>query len=73
MKMKVVVRYFGIVETAVEVDDKFNHLRGFNFNATEEQENLMDELLETLLHTIPASIDEFYNISAEDGEILTEI
>jgi hypothetical protein len=70
--MKIVVRHYGIVETAVEVDDKFNHLRGYNFNGTEEQDNLMDELLVNLLHTIPASIDEFYNISAEDGEILME-
>jgi hypothetical protein len=70
--MKIVVRHYGIVETPVEVDDKFNHLRGYNCNSTEEQDNLMDELLESLLHTIPASIDEFYNISAEDGEIITE-
>ena len=70
--MKIVVKHYGIVETAVEVDDKFNHLHGFNFNGTEEKEHLMDELLETLLHTIPVGIDKFYNISAEDGEILIE-
>ncbi len=70
--MKVAVKHYGIVETLVEVDDKFNHLRGFNFNSTEEQENLMDELLGILLRTIPVDIDDFYNVSAEDGEILTE-
>lgn len=70
--MKIVVKHYGIVETAVEVDDKFNHLRGYNFNSTEEQDNLMDELLEKLLHTIPAGVDKFYNISAEDGEVFME-
>ena len=70
--MKIVVKHYGIVETAVEVDDKFDHLRGSNFGGTEEQDNLMDELLEKLFHTIPVDIDKFYNIAAEDGEILME-
>lgn len=70
--MKIVVKHYGIVETAVEVDDKFDHLRGSNFGGTEEQDNLMDELLEKLIRTIPVGIDKFYNISAEDGEILME-
>jgi hypothetical protein len=70
--MKVMVKYSGIVETAVEVDDKYASLRGFNLNPNEESEALMDELLTTLLQEVPASIDEFYDISTEDGEILTE-
>jgi hypothetical protein len=32
----------------------------------------MDELLEKLIHTIPVDIGKFYNIAAEDGEILME-
>ena len=70
--MKVVVKHYGIVETMVEVDDKYDSLRGYNSNSTEESDILMDELLGTLLHTVPASIDEFFNISAEDGEVLME-
>jgi hypothetical protein len=62
--VKIVVKHYGIVETAVEVDDKFNHLCGSNFGSTEEQDNLMDELLEKLIHTIPVDIGKFYNIAA---------
>ena len=70
--MKVIVKHWGMVYTPVEVDDKFNSLRGYNFNSTDKEDVLMDELIDTVLHEVPASIDEFFNIAAEDGEILTE-
>ena len=70
--MKVIVKHWGIVETEVEVDNKFNNLRRYNFDTTGKNDELMDELLESLLHEVPASIDEFFHVRAEDGEILTE-
>ncbi len=71
--MKIAVRYYGIIERTVEVDDKFNRLRGYNFNSTNETDVLIDELIEDVLQKVPVSIDELYNISTADTkEILTE-
>ena len=71
--MKVIVKHWGIVETEVEVDNKFNNLRGYNFDTTGKNDELMDELLDSLLLEVPASIDEFFHVRTEDGEILTEL
>lgn len=70
--MKIIVKHLGIVETSVEVDDKFDHLRGYNFNSTEEGDALVDELIDTVLFKVPVYISELYNIATADGEILTE-
>lgn len=51
--MKVIVKHWGIVETEVEVDNKFDNLRGYNFDTTGKNDKLMDELLESLLHEVP--------------------
>lgn len=70
--MKVKVKHWGIVERTVEIDDKFDALRGYYFGDTGEGDELMDELIDTVLREVPASVDELYNIATDDGEILTE-
>lgn len=70
--MKIKVKHWGIVERTVEVDDKFDALRGYNFGDTDKGDELMDELIDTVLHEVPADVSELYNIATDDGEILTE-
>lgn len=68
--MKVKVKHWGIVETIVEVDDKFEDtLPAFERYDDDKYEKLVEELNHILSHEIP---EEIHCVKTLDDELIYE-
>lgn len=70
--MKVKVRYYGMVEEVVDVDDKFKEiLPAWDSGDDDKYDELTDDLIQVIKSQIPGDLSQLFD--NENGELLCEI